>query len=750
MAKVPEDYDSGSDEDEDPSSEKPDLPELSKAAEDAKPDDIAEADQAPPPEAVPETEDRFEEPGPDSAKNAPGTPARTPEKDVSKESGVDLAEETQPGTPPETSREMGGELVTDLEVPVEEQLKEPGPEAPKETILDGTENVSIESVEETDLELPKETMPEDLGSTLPETAVDLLEEPRPGVSEESHSEPYEAVVEGPLDQTKPKFPSDTPGKSIEGTDPQTPEVTASEIPEKARRESVQEQEGGPLEQTAPEFLEQARRKSIEADLEASEVSKPEFTEETGRKSLEEQGTEPPEQIPPEAPEDTGRKSPLEQGTEPPEQIPPEFPEEAERKSPEEQGTEPPEQTPPEAPEETGRKSPLEQGTEPPEQTPPEAPELTLRKSIETTMQNSTKKRAPGPLELTEPLFPKEESIPREGTGPGPLEKTQPEVPKDARRESYEEQYSMSSMSDLEQAQEIKPEVQGETHRKSTKEKDRALPVKVSQPYRRTYVKSSMDDKSEPIKLQFSGEAEELEYLKYQIRKSTEKETRDSVLDVNRENEAELTETDVKFSEELLKITDHFIKDESFDSLESRWDLETSGSEQEVLDFTEEEKELVPEDKDTHPDKLELQFEFLKWSPQDVADWISKLGFPHYEECFTTNFISGRKLIYVNCANLPQMGITKFEDMKIISRHTRELLGIEEPLFKRSITLPRRDNMGLFLEQKSHTGVKSNSLTLSTFVQAARLQEYAPQKTNSEENTRYSNATDHGEMLFHSV
>ncbi|XP_059108889.1 sterile alpha motif domain-containing protein 15 isoform X2 [Peromyscus eremicus] len=103
-----------------------------------------------------------------------------------------------------------------------------------------------------------------------------------------------------------------------------------------------------------------------------------------------------------------------------------------------------------------------------------------------------------------------------------------------------------------------------------------------------------------------------------------------------------------------------------------------------------------------------------------------------EECFTANFINGQKLIHVNCCNLPQMGITDFEDMKTISRHTRELLGIEEPLFSRSISLPYRDNIGLFLEQKGHSGVKSDSLTFSEFVEASGLQEYSPQ-TEAMEN-----------------
>lgn len=71
--------------------------------------------------------------------------------------------------------------------------------------------------------------------------------------------------------------------------------------------------------------------------------------------------------------------------------------------------------------------------------------------------------------------------------------------------------------------------------------------------------------------------------------------------------------------------------------------------------------------------------------------------------------------------------------QVISRHTRELLGIEEPLFKRSIRLPYRDNIGLFLEQKGHTGEKSDSLTYSEFVQTAGLQDYEPQITAPDEN-----------------
>ncbi|NXW66518.1 SAM15 protein, partial [Eurystomus gularis] len=60
----------------------------------------------------------------------------------------------------------------------------------------------------------------------------------------------------------------------------------------------------------------------------------------------------------------------------------------------------------------------------------------------------------------------------------------------------------------------------------------------------------------------------------------------------------------------------------------------------------------------------------------------------------------------------------------ISQHVQELLGIEEPLFNRSIALPYRDNMGLFLEQKSRSGEKADALTFSQFIQEAGLEPYA--------------------------
>uniref|UniRef100_A0A674JS38 SAM-dependent methyltransferase n=1 Tax=Terrapene triunguis TaxID=2587831 RepID=A0A674JS38_9SAUR len=72
-----------------------------------------------------------------------------------------------------------------------------------------------------------------------------------------------------------------------------------------------------------------------------------------------------------------------------------------------------------------------------------------------------------------------------------------------------------------------------------------------------------------------------------------------------------------------------------------------------------------------------------------------------------------------------MNLTQFL-IDAISWHVRELLGIEEPLWSRSIALPYRDNLGLFLEHKAPTGAKADALTFSQFVQEAGLEPYYAQ------------------------
>ncbi|XP_069014831.1 sterile alpha motif domain-containing protein 15-like [Embiotoca jacksoni] len=108
-------------------------------------------------------------------------------------------------------------------------------------------------------------------------------------------------------------------------------------------------------------------------------------------------------------------------------------------------------------------------------------------------------------------------------------------------------------------------------------------------------------------------------------------------------------------------------------------------------------------------------EFLRWDCHDVAKWIESLGFPHYKACFTENFITGRKLIYVNCIYMPRLGVKDFKDIQVISACVRELLGITETLWSRSIADPQRDAMSLFLERKSQTGEQADSLTYQQFL-----------------------------------
>ncbi|NXX86038.1 SAM15 protein, partial [Urocolius indicus] len=71
----------------------------------------------------------------------------------------------------------------------------------------------------------------------------------------------------------------------------------------------------------------------------------------------------------------------------------------------------------------------------------------------------------------------------------------------------------------------------------------------------------------------------------------------------------------------------------------------------------------------------------------------------------------------------------------ISRHVRQLLGTEEPLFNRSIALPYRDNMGLFLERKSLSGKKADALTFSQFIQEAGLEPHATVPTLQQTQAR---------------
>ncbi|XP_077606872.1 sterile alpha motif domain-containing protein 15 isoform X1 [Crocuta crocuta] len=690
------------------------------------------------------------------------------EEKITKESEIDLSSKIDPGmsqeAQSETLREME-ELFIDSDVLMYDK-EEPGLESPEEAKLDLREDVHIQSAEETDLELLKETK----GASISETRLELQEETKLEVLEDSLTAQHEETGLEPLEQTKPEFPSEKSRKSIEEADLQPPEMTTPEIPKEAQRKSSREKRTEPSEQEKPEFPEGKPRETEESGLEPPEETKPKLPQEIQRKSTEEKETEPLEQTKPEFPKEKPRKSTEKAGPEPPEETKTEIPEEDQRKSIEEKQTEPPQwtelkfldQKPTKSSEATQRKSTEEKLLEPLEVTKSEFPEEQSRKPIketglepsgktkpevqEETLRESTVKKILEPLEDTKPSDqkdkqrkateeiglappekPKSEETVRESTeekGLEPPEQTKPKFPKKKSRKSTKETGQVLP-------QKTQPEAQEKTQTEEATEKDLELRDKAKLPLRReTYVAFSKEDRPEPVKSKHSIDKDQLEYSDYQTGmwsvKETKKAQRDSMFGSLTISELDSMSTSYEFSkmDKLLEITDTSSDIYSYVS-DSQRDLRESFDEI-VEDLSPELKELAHKEEEETPPKgrIELQFEYLNWSPEKVAEWIGKLGFPQYKECFTTNFISGRKLIHVNCSNLPQMGITDFEDMKVISRHTRELLGIEEPLFRRTIALPYRDNIGLFLEQKGHTGVKSDSLTLSEFVQAAGLQDYA--------------------------
>ncbi|XP_051833476.1 sterile alpha motif domain-containing protein 15 isoform X1 [Antechinus flavipes] len=243
-----------------------------------------------------------------------------------------------------------------------------------------------------------------------------------------------------------------------------------------------------------------------------------------------------------------------------------------------------------------------------------------------------------------------------------------------------------------------------------------------------------------IKPTFCKESKvELKKYRYSL-ESSEGEIEGKVLESATDEEPQVSSSDsaIEASKQLLNLQRlsktrsrslkiqslHELKKESIDGKRSK----KASKEMKKKEVTEPQPSPEPKIEKEAEDRTDIEkepFHYFKWTPEDVAEWISQLGFPQYKECFTTNFINGRKLIHVNCSNLPQMGITDFEDMKVISRHTRELLGIEEPLFSRSISLPYRDTIGLFLERKARTGKKADALTLSQFVEDAKLEDYVP-------------------------
>lgn len=117
---------------------------------------------------------------------------------------------------------------------------------------------------------------------------------------------------------------------------------------------------------------------------------------------------------------------------------------------------------------------------------------------------------------------------------------------------------------------------------------------------------------------------------------------------------------------------------------------------------------------------------LQWSAEDVAEWIEYLGFPQYKRCFSDNLINGRKLITIDASTMPRIGINDLEHIKKIAKKIRDLIGLEEPDWSRSIRLQHRERLGLFLEKRSHTGCEGDLITYQEFQRYLdKLEEHAP-------------------------
>ncbi|XP_052775199.1 sterile alpha motif domain-containing protein 15-like [Mya arenaria] len=106
---------------------------------------------------------------------------------------------------------------------------------------------------------------------------------------------------------------------------------------------------------------------------------------------------------------------------------------------------------------------------------------------------------------------------------------------------------------------------------------------------------------------------------------------------------------------------------------------------------------------------------LYWNVDQVADWIEDLGFPYYRSCIAENMIDGRKLIHLEASHLPNIGITDFEHIKIVAKSVRDLLILEEPNWNRSISLPPRSDIGMYLEKKSGTGKEWDGVTYTKYL-----------------------------------
>ncbi|XP_044518043.1 sterile alpha motif domain-containing protein 15 [Gracilinanus agilis] len=633
--------------------------------------------------------------------------------------------------------------------------KEAGPEPPQKGTEESEADTEAKSQQEPGI--PQDTRPEDFSQKKTEeaprekTGSQIPEDSQPDAPQGTEGQTQEDNEEKPPAKTEPEIPKDTEAETPQDAETQAQEELKSKISQETKLEDLTQQEKSP-EKAESEIPKDTEAETLQgAETQSQGELKPGISQETKLEDLPLQGTEEksPEKAGAEIPQGDEAQSQeeLKQGISQETKLE-DLPQQGtEEKSPEKAESEIPQGAETQAQEELkpkiSQETKLEDLTQ--QEKAPEKAESEIPKGTEAETPQDAETQAQEELKLKISQETKLEDLTQQEKSPEKAESeipkdTEAETPQDAETQAHEELKPRISQEtkpeDLTHQEKTPEEAEAEIPKDTEAETPQDIKVEPEIPQETKFEKERPSELPEVglgfaedmlawnkypdsfVESETESPTKALESVGGEVRKWSSSESTVGILSKERLSFEEAHRTSMKFHPLLAedeKETFHR-KKSSKDTKEIKEVVITETSSEPASESDIQEKPKKPETTKTH---------YLTWSPEDVAEWISQLGFPQYKECFTTNFISGRKLIHVNCSNLPQMGITDFEDMKVISRHTRELLGIEEPLFSRSISLPYRDNMGLFLERKGHTGVKSDALTLCGFIEEAGLQEYVP-------------------------
>ena len=117
--------------------------------------------------------------------------------------------------------------------------------------------------------------------------------------------------------------------------------------------------------------------------------------------------------------------------------------------------------------------------------------------------------------------------------------------------------------------------------------------------------------------------------------------------------------------------------------------------------------------------------------QKLEKSAGRLSEPSYQYFVINSCITNVKLIcppnthqLVNTLTSRIFSVSSFH--QIIAKKVREVLGIEEPYWNRSISLLHCEPLGLFLERKSNSGVEADLLTFEDYKRQLKRQEQSKQ------------------------